>query len=370
MVNVARLIKLFSDLVSIDSPSYKERNICDFVKSKLDYLRIKYCEDDAAEKIGGNCGNLYCYIEGSKELDPILFSVHLDTVEPSHHKEVLIKDDGTICSKYDTVLGADDLAGVSALLEALNVIRDNNIPHRPVEIIFSVAEEVYCQGINAFNTERIKSKDCYVLDLTDDIGAFAYKAPTILSFEIIFKGRAAHSGFEPEKGIHAIKMAAEAICRINCGKENGLSVNIGLLNAGTASNIVPDYCKLSGEIRGFDDAAVELKALEIETICQEAAHKYNSSIIFNTKKHCKAYATELESKVVQRYKSVLNKMNIEMKARESFGGSDNNYLSNQGLDGIVLASAMHNCHSADEYTSIDELKLLSDIVINLICSDI
>ena len=86
MIDRRRLLSLFQQLVSIDSPSYGEREICGFLKEKLSSLGCPAQEDDAAGRIGGSCGNLYCYVEGT--LPPILFSAHMDTVEPSRGKRL------------------------------------------------------------------------------------------------------------------------------------------------------------------------------------------------------------------------------------------------------------------------------------------
>ena len=125
-VDKERLIEEFIKLVSIDSPSLLEREMGDYLKDKLKGLGFVVTEDGAGSKLGGNCGNIYGFLEGKKELEPLLFCVHMDTVEPSRGKQAVVGDDGVIRSKADTVLGADDLAGVAAILEALSVIKERS----------------------------------------------------------------------------------------------------------------------------------------------------------------------------------------------------------------------------------------------------
>ena len=83
MIDKKHLLALFRELVSIDSPSYGERMVCDCIKSRLLALGLRPQEDNAAEKIKGSCGNLYCYVEGSLDLPTVLFSAHMYTVEPT-----------------------------------------------------------------------------------------------------------------------------------------------------------------------------------------------------------------------------------------------------------------------------------------------
>ena len=140
-MSTKRLIDTFSQLVSIDSPTFGERKMADEVSTRLALLGFELTEDQAGEAIGGNAGNIYGYLPGTTNLNPLLFSAHLDTVEPSHGKEAMIDDQGIISSAGNTILGADDLAGISVILEAVKRLQDNGNPHRPIEILFTVAEE-------------------------------------------------------------------------------------------------------------------------------------------------------------------------------------------------------------------------------------
>lgn len=128
MINRDRLIRLFTELVSIDSPSRGEREVCRCISEKLRALGFDPKEDDVGEKIGGNTGCLYTYIEGSLPLPPLLFSAHMDTVEPSCGKKAVFHPDGKVTSDGTTVLGADDLSGVCAILEALTALKESGKP--------------------------------------------------------------------------------------------------------------------------------------------------------------------------------------------------------------------------------------------------
>lgn len=151
MIDSKRILQNFKELVSLDSPSLDERLVCEYIKKYLKNLGIDAVEDNAGEKIGGTTGNLYAYLDGTIDGESVLFAAHMDTVEPSKGKTAVVHSDGTITSDGTTVLGSDDLAGVVAILEALTCIVENNIPHPPIEIIFSVCEEKYCWGMNAFD---------------------------------------------------------------------------------------------------------------------------------------------------------------------------------------------------------------------------
>jgi tripeptide aminopeptidase len=368
MSDKKRLLHLFEQLVSFDSPSFGERDICDFIKKQLADTGLSVDEDNSAAITGGTCGNLYAFADGSLSLPPLLFCAHMDTVEPSHGKCASADKNGVITSAGATVLGADDCAGIAEILEAWASVREAKAPHRPLEFLFTYAEEPYCKGIRQFDFSRLRSKEAYVLDLTGPVGGAAYQAPAIISFKAAFSGRAAHAGFDPENGINAVKAAAEAISRTGCGRTNGMTVNIGTVSGGTADNIVPDKCLLTGEIRSYSDTEAKEKLESIFAVFRNAAEKFGASVETWSTVHFPAYSTDVSSPVVQRFKSACAALNIPVSLCSTFGGSDNNHLAAHGISGIVAAPGMNKCHSCDEFTTEDELVRAADIVYALMTS--
>lgn len=118
-------------------------------------------------------------------------------------KSVLEKD-GTIHSAGDTVLGADDISGILEILYGVQLVLDSGKPHKKIEILFTIGEELYVKGSDVFDYSKVTAKQAYVLDLSGAVGTAARRAPSIISMRAEIKGKAAHAGFEPENGIHAI----------------------------------------------------------------------------------------------------------------------------------------------------------------------
>lgn len=369
MIHKERLFETFSNLVARDSSSFEERAVCDYIKSELDRLDIVYEEDEAGIKLGGNAGNLYAYIEGEVDFEPILFSCHMDTVEPAKGKKAVLHADGRITSAGDTILGADDFGGIAAILEAVKVAKERNIKIRPIELLFPIAEEVYCKGIREFEIGKLKSKSAYILDMTGELGEAANQAPTIVSFQVSIYGRAAHAGFEPQKGIHSIKALSECIAAIECGSLEFTNVNIGKIGGGLADNIIPEYAYFSGEIRSFYDDKAREKLDEIKEMVSKTCQKYGTRSKIEEEIHFNAYKTPEDSDTILRFRKVCKKLGILPKIKSTFGGSDNNFLSSNGLEGIVVASAMYQCHGVHEYTHIDDLSILAEMVLELMRID-
>lgn len=356
MISKERIVRDFCELVSIDSPSYKERNITDAIKKKLEEIGFTVKEDDAACKIGGSAGNIYAYLPGNTDADPILFCGHTDTVEPSQGKKAVVHDDGTITSAGDTVLGGDDLCGVVEIMEGVRHLEEEGIPHRPAEIILMAAEEVFGKGAKAYDYEGMgfRSKEAYVFDMSGPVGSAAVAAPSIIGWEARITGKAAHAGFAPETGINAIKAAAKAASVITTGRMgDDTTVNIGTIEGGKANNIVPEKCIVKGEVRSLDHDKAMGIIEDIKGIFLE--HAGGARIDFSVEPHILAYRTPEDHPVVERFKNACKKLGLPGRIRTTLGGSDNNILVRHGLTGIVVSTGMYNVHSTGEYTCVEDL---------------
>jgi tripeptide aminopeptidase len=350
-------MKTFGELVSIYSPSFGERELCDALKPKLEALGASVWEDNAGLLIGGNCGNLYGFLPGELPGPPILLSAHLDTVEPALGKKAIFKDGGLITSDGTTILGADDASGITIILEALERIKEAGTPRRSVELLFPVAEEKYGLGSAVADYSKLKAKESFVFDLEGEIGEAANKAPTIIAFSATIKGAASHAGFAPQDGIHAIQAAAKAISRIPMGiPEPGLTCNIGTISGGKARNIIPEQCDITGEIRGFDHSAALARLDAAKAVFEEEAQAIGASAIFSHKIEITAYETLASSPAAMRFRRACEAEGVPCRIHSTLGGSDNNNFFLHGIEGLVLACSMHDVHSARESASLAELE--------------
>jgi tripeptide aminopeptidase len=367
--NQVRLVDEFSTLVSIDSPSFNERQMGDYVKSRLQTLGLMVLEDDAGERIGGSCGNIYGFLQGDARKKALLFCAHLDTVEPSQGKKAILGEDGVIRSQGDTVLGADDLAGVAAILEALTVIREKKLPHGPIEVLFTVAEEAYTRGANVFEFAKLMSEEAYVLDLAGLVGTAAYMAPSIIAFTATVRGRASHAGFAPQKGIHAIAAAADAVAMLPMGRiDEETSVNVGTISGGLATNIVPDKCVVRGEVRGLNHEKAKRHAELVKKQFERSSSAIHAGLDFELETASVAYETPVDHPVVRRFENACDDLRLPVSLIKTFGGSDNNVLAQHGITGLVLANAMNRIHALDEFTTVEELSKIADLTLALMTS--
>ncbi len=359
MVNEIRLKDTFLALAAIDSESGGEAAMRDHLTGALAKLGVA-AETDAA-------GNLFARLPGTRSGEPLLFSAHMDTVRPGRGKKAVVHPDGRITSDGTTVLGADDAAGLAAILEALTVIRENELPHPEIELLFTVEEECYCHGSARFDFTRLHAETAYVLDLTGSIGTAAVAAPTLLSLDLTVLGRAAHAGFAPEFGVNALSIAAAALAQIETGRvETDTTVNFGTVEGGDGKNVVPARVRITGEVRSMRHEAALRQAETIKTIFRREAERRGGAVETRFTEELRAYRIAQSEPVVERLRAALAALDWGApKLVETFGGSDNNRFVKHGLRGVVLASAMELVHTTEEYTRVPELLKSAELTLKL-----
>lgn len=375
-IDQKRLFQTFSELVSLDSLSFQEKPAAEYVREFLKNIGVEAEEDDAGAKLAAESsrkelvsGNIYAYIPGEIDGPPLILSAHLDTVAPGLNKKAVLGEDGIIRSDGTTVLGADDQAAVAAILEAVKTLREKKIPHRSLELVFSVAEEAYDRGIREFAFGRLRGREVYVVDMGGAIGRASIEAPTLISFQIRVKGRAAHAGSAPEQGIHSIKIAAEATAKLQLGKLDEESVrNIGIFRGGSATNVIPEETLVEGEVRSRSHEKALQLLQETEEIFTTAVQAAGATLRFDSQIRMKSYKTDPEAAVVRRFKKAAAELHIPVNLTKSFGGSDNNYYSANGISGIVISRGGEFAHSVRERIKLEDLVLAAELLI-LIAGD-
>ena len=297
-----------------------------------------------------------------KQENPVLFAAHMDTVQPGRGRRAVVTPDGRITSDGTTVLGADDGAAIACITEAIRELEEEKVPHREIELLFTTAEEAYTVGASAADLAKIRAKEAYIADDSDVIGAYSVHEPTLISFRIEVTGRAAHAGFEPEKGISSILAASRAIAAAEQGRiDPETTLNFGLIRGGTATNAVPEKTVVEGEIRStVHQRALDLYEQTAELFSKEAVAIGGFARAESTV-HLIAYHVPEDSKALGNYKRVLAGLGIPLHPYPSFGGSDVNVLRRKGIDGLCIGNSMYRAHTTEEYAVIDEMTRLVEI---------
>ncbi len=367
-----RIVDNFIKLTKYDSEFFHEGAIANDIISRLTSLGVAVRTDTTDERYlkehPSSHPNIYGFLPGNRDGEPILFSAHLDTVASGNGKRAQVTADGKIISDGTTVLGADDISGIVSILEALERIQEGNLEHPDIEILITVAEEPFCEGSKYFDFGILKSQKAYVFDLTGPVGRAAIAAPSISSFEIEVRGKAAHAGFAPEEGINALSIAVESLKELKTGRiEEDLTVNFGTIVGGTGNNIVPEYIRVTGEIRSLDHQKVLDEMERIFQKFDENARKAGGIAFCSRNDHMKAYRIDETAAVVNRFRKAAEQLGYAETTEliTTYGGSDGNRLNEHGIPTIVLACAMENVHTTGEYTVISELEKSAELALKL-----
>ena len=360
------------ELVKIPSESGKEGRIARVVKEKLEALGLTVREDRTGELIGGEAGNLIATLEpfyppGEQSDRPaLLLSSHLDTVTPGENVEPILDYD-IIRSVGNTILGADAKAGVAAILEALRVIREQKIAHPALVIVFTVAEERGLLGAAHLDPAMLRAEMGFVLDSFGPVGGMATRGPANSTITAVIKGKPAHAGNEPEAGVNAIQIAAEAISRMKLGRIDAeTTTNIGTIQGGRATNIVPDEVTVMGEARSVSPQKLEEQINLIKKAFLEAARRRGGEAQVEVLRSYPHIDLPEDAPVVETVRKAGRKMNLEMRSLYAGGGSDANIFNMMGIPTVNLTSGMEKVHTKEEFIRVEDLCKLSRLLVEIV----
>jgi tripeptide aminopeptidase len=355
-INRERLIDDFMQLVQIDSLSRRERRMADALIARLQTFGFEIREDGAGEKVGGNAGNLICRLPGDPAKPTILFTCHMDTVTPGEGIRPQLLED-RIASDGTTILGADDKAGVAGLIEMVRVLHEQKLPHGPIVLLFTIGEESGLLGSRSLDAELLKDvKFGFAFDSNGPIGKIVTKAPAQNKFEIVVHGRTAHAGVNPEAGISAIQVAAHAISRMKLGRIDGeTTANIGVIQGGTATNIVTDRVEILAEARSIDADKLEKQTAHMRECFELAAKQYDTTVEIRVTPMYPSISHEESDEIVQIAMRAVRSLGKEPETMSSGGGSDANVLNGLGIPTVNMAIGYENIHTVKEFIRIQDL---------------
>jgi len=360
----------FLELVKIDSESRTERAIADKLKADLISLGFAVEEDNCQIRTGGNAGNLYAFLSGKRDIEPLLFCAHIDTVKPGIGVKPVIIDDKIVSDK-NTILGADDKSGVAEIIYGIKHLIETDYDLPPIEILFTVCEEIGLLGARFFDKSKLKAKIGYAFD-SEDIGEFMIGAPSQNTIMIKVYGKEAHAGVEPEKGINAIRVASEAIAAIPMGRiDFETTANIGIINGGMATNIVPNLVEIKGEARSHNMNKLNQITDDIVSTFQRIAakHKLDTAkalVEIEVKNEYKSFFMDESHSVVSIAKKATANLGVQSRFDKGGGGSDANIINAEGIKMIVAGTGMHGYHTVDENILVADLEKGVQLVAELI----
>lgn len=374
-INRERLATAFTELCEISSPSRKEGEVARYLKnifSKLGASQI--FEDNSARYTGSNTGNIIVSFSGNKTTHaPIFFACHMDTVTPADNIKV-VRDGTLFTSATETILGGDDKSGIAALIELISLLQENRAEYGPLEFIFTTCEEIGLLGAKNLEYQRLHAKYGYALDATG-IDTVITKAPAANKLEVAVHGIAAHAGINPEQGINAFCVAAAAIAKLRLGRLDEESTsNFGIIEGGTAVNIVPDLITLKGEVRSHSTEKLAAYTDEISATFNKTIANWSNpflqtaqkpSVTITVTKEYEAMSIEKNSQAIRHVTMASAAIDKKISYIATGGGSDANVFNTYGLETLIIATGMQKVHTLQEEIDLEDMVKLTELLYSL-----
>lgn len=368
-MNEQRLLDTFLDLVKLPCPSGHEAQAAAYCREALEACGCTVEIDDAGEKIGSDTGNLYAELPGTSP-GSLIMTAHLDCVQPCEGVNPQIVD-GVIRSDGTTILGGDDKAGVASIIEAIRTLVEEGGSYPTVKVIFSVQEEVGCNGAGALNAGSFEQGEpCYVFDGEGDVGLACLAAPFHYTFKATFTGKASHAGVAPADGISAINAASCAIEKMRVAGVLGAvgdycASNIGTIQGGSANNVVAPSCTLTGECRAIDEADVTRVHDAMDAAMRAGAAELGAQVDIDWNLEYRGFNLSEEAASVQLFFRAARRAGLEPATVLSAGGTDANMYIELGVEPLVVSTGMTNFHSVDEYLKVEDLNNTARLAVAL-----
>jgi len=354
------VLPLFLELAAIPSPSGEEEAVAGRVRAYLRDLGIETEEDEA--------GNLLARLPGTSEGtgEPIFLCAHLDTVPPLGPIEPVVED-GVVTNGAATILGADDKAAVAVLLEATRLLLSEGRPHAGVELLFTTREETGLEGAFAFDESRLEARLGFVYDYSGAVGEVVVAAPSGRAIDVVFTGRPAHAGINPEDGRSAIAAAARAISDLRLGRiDEETTANVGLIEGGSALNVVPARCRLAAEARSRDERKLAELVQEMLDCFAFAAAVAECELETTVEDKYRGYKLAPDDPALTLARSALERAGFAPLDVEVGGGADANVFNERGLHCVNVANGMAKVHTAEEEIAVADLEAMVAVTLALV----
>jgi tripeptide aminopeptidase len=324
-------------------------------------------------------GNLIVKLPGTgkKAEKPLLFMTHMDTVplcagaKPKRAgKRVVNELEGT------TALGGDNRTGCAVLVTLAAELIKQNLPHPPLTLLFTVREESGLFGAKhlnpadlggpavGFNFDGRSAADV----LVGAIGADRWT--------VDIRGKAAHAGVAPERGISATMVLALALADVYRGGWFGKVVKDGRLgtsnigsvgtadgrSAGDATNVVTDFVHVKGESRSHDAKFVRAITAAYKAAFTAAAaavkdHEGRSAKVkFTSRQDYVPFRLKADAPVVSRAEAAVRAIGREPNLRVTNGGLDANWMVKHGIPTVTFGAGQNEIHTVKEYVELAEFE--------------
>ena len=368
-IDADRLAMTFTSLVEIDSPSRSEAAVAKTLAGIFGPMGAEISEDDAAAKVGGDSGNLIVKFKGTAAAPPLMLNAHMDTVSPGNGIRAILKD-GRFYSDGTTILGADDKSAIAIIIETLRRLIENNIPFGPLELVFTVCEEIGLMGAKHLDFDMIDATYGFSLDATDTHGIVT-RAPSANRLEFVIHGKDAHAGAAPERGINAILLAARAIAGLELGRIDAeTTCNIGIISGGVATNIIPSRVIVEGEVRSHSEDKLKQVTDRIVASFEAAVFPANQDGLPRLEMTRQRDFSHTDIPEDHHILNLANRaaanLGKTLRSKTTGGGADANIFFEKGIMVGVLGTGMADMHTVRESIALTDMIDMTELLVEIV----
>lgn len=353
-------------------------------------------------------GYVYATIpsNSSRNVPVICFCAHVDTapdcsgagVKPIVHRnyqgqDIVLPDDNSqvlrsteypylqklhghdiITASGKTLLGADDKAGVAAIMDLANFLATNPaVTHGEIKILFTPDEEVG-KGTAKVDLKKLGAEFGYTLD-GGEAGSLEDETFSADGVQVIIHGVIAHPGYAKDKMINAMKIAGEILSALPKDRLSPESTDgkRGFIHPVRVEGIA-EKCTIDFIIRDFDTEGLKKKEDYLRTQIEERMRTYPKAsfdfVVTEQYRNMKEIL-DLNPHVVDYAREAIQRAGLELKMESIRGGTDGSRLSFMGLPCPNLFAGEQAIHSKLEFVSITDMQKAVETMVHLaqICEE-
>lgn len=380
-VDVAYAEDLLLRLLAVEGVTGEEKAIAAAVVDELKAIGVPEAairHDTANTRIPmpTEVGNLIVDLPGTTPGERLLFSTHLDTV-PLCRGAKPRREGGRIVTDGSTGLGGDNRTGCAVLVTLARTLLDQKLPHPPITLLFTVREESGLHGARVLDPKDLGGATMGFNVDSSHAARLIVGAVGQQNWKVQIKGKAAHAGVAPERGISATLVASIGLAEAHRGgwfgkvvkPEGRGSSNVGIFAgkdgkaAGDATNVVTDYVHVVGEARSSDAAfAARIAEAYGEAFAKARAEVTNvegatAEVTFEARMTYPPFQLDDDTPAVIRAMRAAESIGLRPSTASSNGGLDANWLVKHGVPTVTFGAGQAEMHTVNEYVDLSEFVL-------------
>ena len=292
--------------------------------------------------------------------------IALDPAEDRHLAEAGKEKDTIITSSGDTLLGADDKAGIAEIMAAVSYLRSHPEEyHGPIEILFSPDEETG-HGMDNVNLQLLRSKACYTVD-GGHIGELETECFNAVKSDVTFYGKSKHTGDARPDMVNAVCMAAAFVSSLPRHEMPETTDGYMGFYAPLEMEASLEKARIMLLLRDFTQDGIERRKKLVQQVAETVALSFGGRAEVTNTEQYRNMKEKLASQphVVQSLVAAYRAAGIEPCFPPIRGGTDGSRLTEMGLPTPNIFTGGHSYHSRYEWASLAQMRRAVEVLIQL-----